>query len=95
MQPPTTSTQSTVPPVTTAPKSADMMDIGEEDSEMALAIRMSMTNPTQTSSDKPVDEINQVMEDPNFVNSVLMSLPGVDPNDERIKVLKLASFFET
>jgi hypothetical protein len=32
------------------------------------------------------DEISRVMEDPNFVNSVLMSLPGVDPNDERIKV---------
>jgi len=25
------------------------------------------------------------MEDPNFVNSVLSSLPGVDPNDETIR----------
>jgi len=25
------------------------------------------------------------LEDPNFVNDVLSTLPGVDPNDERIK----------
>lgn len=71
--------------------SADVdMDDLSEDQQMLLAMQMSMNQSTATqapssTSNANASERNKVMEDPNFVNSVLMSLPGVDPNDERIK----------
>jgi 26S proteasome regulatory subunit N10 len=55
---------------------------------MMKALQMSMqATATPATQPKPKDDISSVMEDPNFVNSVLMTLPGVDPNDERIKVI--------
>jgi len=63
---------------TTTTKDTVMEDA--EDAEMALALQMSMQN-----DKKETVDINKVMEDPNFVNSVLSSLPGVDPNDETIR----------
>lgn len=91
---PTTSAPVTTP----APDSQDV-DMSEDD-EMALALQMSMqeANKAKSSSSAPStsatstsakpdtqSDVNRVMEDPNFVNSVLATLPGVDPNDERIK----------
>jgi len=67
---------------TSAPKSTSM-DIGEED-EMAMALQMSMQAEAQAQGNKQ-DDVNKVIEDPDFMDSVLKSLPGVDPNDERIK----------
>jgi len=62
---------------------SEMKDV-EDDDEMALALQMSMQE-SQRGAQNSNQELNQAMEDPNFVNSVLSSLPGVDPNDERIK----------
>lgn len=83
----TNNTNNQAPQVT---QDVDMDDLSE-DQQMMLAMQMSMNQaatqtPTPTStSNTGSSEVNKVMEDPNFVNSVLMSLPGVDPNDERIK----------
>lgn len=73
------------------PADVDMDELSE-DQQMMLALQMSMNQasttqapPSSTSNTNASSEMNKVMEDPNFVNSVLMSLPGVDPNDERIK----------
>jgi len=72
------------------PKDEEMTEL-EDDEEMRLALQMSIlpketasTQPSQTNESSAAD-INKVMEDPNFVTSVLMTLPGVDPNDDRIK----------
>lgn len=80
------------------PAEAQVPDVDmDEDQEMQMALQMSMLQEqaqaapasTPTEEETSTDEINRVMEDPNFVNSVLLSLPGVDPNDDRIKdVLK-------
>jgi len=67
----TTTSTTTVPEVT--------MDDMSEDQEMLLAMQMSMQASQQS------EDVNKLMEDPQFVSSVLMSLPGVDPNDERVK----------
>eukprot|EP01114_Cavostelium_apophysatum_P024756 TRINITY_DN980_c0_g1_i1.p1 TRINITY_DN980_c0_g1~~TRINITY_DN980_c0_g1_i1.p1 ORF type:complete len:389 (-),score=127.08 TRINITY_DN980_c0_g1_i1:130-1296(-) len=74
----------------TSRKDTDKMDVDEDD-EMALALQMSMqeNKPKASSAD-----INRAMEDPNFINSVLSRLPGVDPNDDRIKNV-LASIGKT
>jgi len=72
-------------------KDANMQDLNE-DEQIRMALEMSMTekNPTpqtnqQKNTEQAVPDLSQVMDDPNWVNSVLSSLPGVDPNDERIK----------
>jgi len=94
--PSASSTSSNTPaPSTSAPAPAVSQDVDmSEDDEMALALQMSMQeaqarNNAQQSTPAPSStsssEVNRVMEDPNFVNSVLATLPGVDPNDERIK----------
>jgi len=63
----------------------DMLDVNEED-EMELALQMSIQeSPKGEKSQSENQDLNKAMEDANFVNSVLASLPGVDPNDERIK----------
>lgn len=56
------------------------MDFGDEDPELALALQMS-----QQKGGSGQEDVNKAMEDSSFLNSVLTSLPGVDPNDERIK----------
>jgi len=58
------------------------VDMGEElteEQEMQLALQMSMNAASGE------QDMGEMMNDPNFVNSVLASLPGVDPNDEQIK----------
>ncbi len=82
----TSTTQQVAPAPTPAIKEEEMQDIDEE---MALALQMSMQN----SDKKDTVDINKVMEDPNFVNSVLSTLPGVDPNDETIRVRTLLLIF--
>lgn len=71
-------TPSTPAPSVTSTSQSAQMDIGDEDQELALALQMSQQNSGQ-------DDVNKAMEDSSFLNSVLTSLPGVDPNDERIK----------
>jgi len=82
---------------TNAPPATPSIDTqmqDDDDEEMRLAMRMSLTSGTTLSSSNQQtaasttsgEEISkELMEDPNFVNSILMSLPGVDPDDERIK----------
>jgi len=73
-------------------KDAEMKDLSEDD-EMALALQLSMSDANTAKTESAAD-INKVMEDPNFVHSVLSRLPGVDPNDDRIKSV-LASIGKT
>jgi len=65
------------------------MNVQDDDEEMRLALQMSMGSSPAPSSQQPSvsgeDLSKELMEDPNFVNSILMSLPGVDPDDDRIK----------
>jgi len=56
----------------------------EDDEEMRLAMQMSLGSPQQANASGE-DIGKELMEDANFVNSILMSLPGVNPDDDRIK----------
>jgi len=65
------------------------------DEEMKMALMMSMQENAPAKEEKkpeekkpeekPNTDLLKVMEDPNFVNSVLLDLPGVDPDDPKIK----------
>jgi 26S proteasome regulatory subunit N10 len=67
----------------------------EDDEDLRLAMEMSMqaapapsqATAQQTTQQKPAEggDLSAAMNDPSFVNSLLASLPGVDPDDERIK----------
>jgi len=68
----------------------DIIDEDDEDAAIQLALQMSM----QPDTDDAVDETaattattqpRQQFQDPNFVNQLLGSLPGVDPNDPAIQ----------
>jgi len=65
---------------TAAPAVQDAMmeDPMDEDAEMRLALQMSMAA-------SEGGDLDNVMADPNFMNEVIASLPGVDPNDPEIK----------
>jgi len=69
-------------PTTTATQDVQMED---EDEDMRLALEMSMAG--SAAQEKPAEggDMSAVMNDTSFVNSLLASLPGVDPDDERIK----------
>eukprot|EP01137_Pigoraptor_chileana_P020907 Opistho-2@83891 len=69
-----------------------------EEEQIRLAMQMSMAeeaDSTQSSATQSrvgsasvgnsAADLNSAMQDPAFLNSVLGSLPGVDPNDERIR----------
>jgi len=59
-----------------------------EDEEMQLALQMSMNQPAQPQAPQPQAQPTgdtTSLQDQDFLNSVLSSLPGVDPNDERIR----------
>ncbi|KAF9136673.1 hypothetical protein BGX30_010957 [Mortierella sp. GBA39] len=64
----------------------DMEGLTEEQ-EMQRAIQMSMsdTNPTSQTATNPAGDFDEAMQDPDFMNSVLGSLSGVDTNDPRIQ----------
>jgi len=61
----------------------------DDDDDLKLAMQMSLAaNTSQPSTqEKPAEggDLSAAMNDPSFVNSLLASLPGVDPDDERIK----------
>jgi len=64
-----------------------------EDEEMQMALQMSMAQSAQPQAAVPQVQQAQApqagdatsLQDQDFLNSVLSSLPGVDPNDERIR----------
>jgi len=81
---PTQSSQLTTS-TTQEQKPKDSMDI-DEDEELKQALALSIGQPPQQSEqEKPTADINKILDDPSFVNSLLSTLPGVDPNDPRIK----------
>ena len=74
---------------------APMADAEEEDEAMQLALAMSMSQgggdaagaaaAPPAGGAAPNPEVAAMFQDPSFVQSVLGSLPGVDPNDPRIR----------
>jgi len=78
--------QTAAPEVVSAPStSSAVISMQEDDEEMRLAMQMSLGSPTQQVNASGEDIGKELMEDANFVNSILMSLPGVNPDDDRIK----------
>jgi len=76
--------------VTVTPAAADavMADAGNEDEDeaMQLALAMSMSQEGAPASTPAAGDASAAMfQDANFLQSVLGSLPGVDPNDPRIR----------
>eukprot|EP01134_Creolimax_fragrantissima_P001644 CFRG1644T1 len=62
------------------------MDVSEmtEEDQIALAMQMSMA-PNEETADADADaEMTDAMQNPEFLSSVLGSLPGVDPSDEAL-----------
>jgi 26S proteasome regulatory subunit N10 len=84
-------TQAEPPKPQVQPQQQTDVEMDDDDEDMRLAMQMSLAQSsapqtTQQTTSAPKPEANQdLMEDPNFVNSILRSLPGVDPEDERIK----------
>jgi len=66
------------------------VQMDDDDEEMRLALQMSLgptpeKAATQQEQSSGAADISKVMGDANFLNSILATLPGVDPDDERIK----------
>ena len=57
------------------------MDLDDDD---AAAVQMALQMSMQADTDEPTPE-QQHFQDPQFVNQLLGSLPGVDPNDPQIQ----------
>ena len=84
-------------PAPEAPAAAEqsaMQTDADEDEAMQLALAMSMsqggggesTTPAPAPAPAPAaGDMSAVFQDPSFLQSVLGSLPGVDPNDPRIQ----------
>merc|ERR1711915_579980 len=62
-----------------AGKESSAVTDGDDDAAMQMALQMSM----QTEKDD--QSSGQQFQDPQFVNQLLGSLPGVDPNDPQIQ----------
>lgn len=61
------------------------MDLSEDDQELALAMQMSQGGAPTTTTPPASTPATSASSDQDFLNSVLSSLPGVDPNDARIQ----------
>mmetsp|Transcript_23280 Transcript_23280/g.32158 ORF Transcript_23280/g.32158 Transcript_23280/m.32158 type:complete len:403 (-) Transcript_23280:50-1258(-) len=62
--------------------------VSNEDAELALAIQMSIADAAGEGGEAapaPDASMSQVLGDASFMNSVLASLPGVDPNDPSVR----------
>eukprot|EP00192_Tetraselmis_astigmatica_P013031 CAMPEP_0117673850 /NCGR_PEP_ID=MMETSP0804-20121206/14706_1 /TAXON_ID=1074897 /ORGANISM="Tetraselmis astigmatica, Strain CCMP880" /LENGTH=385 /DNA_ID=CAMNT_0005482643 /DNA_START=145 /DNA_END=1302 /DNA_ORIENTATION=- len=70
------------------PADTEMTAAMDEDADLQLALQMSMTEKLEEAS-KPGDgqtsELQQALNDPEYMSSVLSTLPGVDPNDPAVK----------
>jgi len=67
-------------------KPAAAMEEDDEAAAMQLALQMSMRTEGQSDSKKQDESSGQQQfQDPHFVNQLLGTLPGVDPNDPAIK----------
>ena len=76
-------------PTPAVPTDVAMGEAADEDDEaMQLALAMSMSQEPAATAAQPAagsDMTAAMFQDPSFVQSVLGSLPGVDPNDPRIQ----------
>merc|ERR1712176_1689621 len=72
-----------------AAKEAMETDDADEDAVMQMALQMSMqpetTDEAKEESKQESGSSQQQFQDPRFVNELLGSLPGVDPNDPAIQ----------
>ncbi|PPR98451.1 hypothetical protein GOBAR_AA22226 [Gossypium barbadense] len=64
---------------------AQMSEATNDDQEFALALQMSMQDGSKDSSAQ--SDVSKVLGDQSFMSSILSSLPGVDPNDPKVKDL--------
>eukprot|EP00551_Chaetoceros_affinis_P002825 CAMPEP_0203633328 /NCGR_PEP_ID=MMETSP0088-20131115/446_1 /ASSEMBLY_ACC=CAM_ASM_001087 /TAXON_ID=426623 /ORGANISM="Chaetoceros affinis, Strain CCMP159" /LENGTH=446 /DNA_ID=CAMNT_0050486607 /DNA_START=128 /DNA_END=1468 /DNA_ORIENTATION=+ len=71
-----------IPPGDTAMMDADEDD---EDAAMQMAVRMSLQDAEVANTDSSSSSQQQQFQDPQFVNQLLGSLPGVDQNDPEIR----------
>eukprot|EP00850_Spirogloea_muscicola_P002431 SM000009S23560 [mRNA] locus=s9:718272:721298:+ [translate_table: standard] len=62
-----------------------MPDAAGDDTELSLALQMSMQQDTGAATSSADRAITDVLGDADFVNSILSSLPGVDPNDPQVQ----------
>lgn len=66
-------------------KDTDMSETTTEDPDLALALKLSVTDNTKDSASQ--SDMSKLLADQSFVSSILASLPGVDPNDPSVKDL--------
>jgi 26S proteasome regulatory subunit N10 len=68
-------------------KPAASMDTEEDDeaAAMQMALQMSLQQESNAGDESKADSEQQQFQDPQFVNQLLGSLPGVDPNDPAIQ----------
>ncbi|EFJ17485.1 hypothetical protein SELMODRAFT_420850 [Selaginella moellendorffii] len=63
----------------TSAEDTNMTEAVGEDQDLAFALEMSMQG------EGSEGDMNKVLGDPSFMNSILASLPGVDPNDPSVR----------
>merc|ERR1711879_209104 len=93
-------TSSATPAAATASAAEPDLSAMTEDEQIAYAMRMSMQEDASTptggdseekmdideqSQDKNEDDYSEAMNDPAFLQSVLESLPGVDPQSDAVR----------
>ncbi|TYH29195.1 hypothetical protein ES288_A02G204600v1 [Gossypium darwinii] len=61
----------------------EMSDAAAEDTELALALQLSVQDSAKDSSSQA--DMSKLLADQSFVSSILASLPGVDPNNPSVK----------
>ncbi|KAK4262056.1 hypothetical protein QN277_027666 [Acacia crassicarpa] len=66
-------------------RDTDMSETTAEDPDLALALKLSVTDKTKDSASQ--SDMSKLLADQSFVSSILASLPGVDPNDPSVKDL--------
>ncbi|KAI9109660.1 hypothetical protein K1719_019290 [Acacia pycnantha] len=66
-------------------RDTDMSETTAEDPDLALALKLSVTDNTKDSASQ--SDMSKLLADQSFVSSILASLPGVDPNDPSVKDL--------
>lgn len=79
---------STTPATAKTSNGDDDEDMEDDDEAMQMALQMSLA----TEVDAPNSNNNQEFQDPAFIQQMLQSMPGVDPNDPEIQeMLKKAA----
>ncbi|BDA40933.1 26S proteasome non-ATPase regulatory subunit 4 [Coccomyxa sp. Obi] len=75
-------------PSAAAPSASSGVDVGmfdTEDEDLRLALQMSMAGDGAEAGKEKQGAVTDVLNDTDYVNSLLGSLPGVDPNDPALQ----------